>query len=383
MKITKTTNHGNPRWRVDFGRIGGKRRVKFFTTKTAAEHAMNMALKARAEVGEHWMELSPKQRANVLMVVGEIEQAGLTIEKVWETFKAEKLRPVETNVTLEAAIKEMLAAKRLANRRPRYIKSLQSYLGLFARGRENLTVDHIKARDIEAWFAGRNEALATQNSNLGRLSALFSFCVRRGYITSNPCDDVDRPYVEHRPPAILTPWQVAKALAYTRRKEPRFLAWLVLAMLCGLRPEEAGKAKWQNINLEAGTVTVDAAASKVRFRRIVHPKTMALAWLDEARKLKAVLPVDHSSRRRFVRRLRSRLGFNKWPQDCLRHTAASYWIADVKDAGKVANELGTSAGILLKHYRELVTSDEADRVWGMVPNKHSCHCKVVKLAVNS
>jgi integrase len=382
MNLRLVDHHGNKRWRLDLGKIKGKRHVKFFKTKAAAETAILEAKDAKSVACDRWLSMSSRQREHVMMIVNEIEQAGLDIGTVWATFKAEKLRPTGMSVTLESAINELLVSKRTSNRRERYIKSLSDYLRLFARGREKLLVDRIRAKDIEEWFAGRREALTTRKSNLGRLSALFSLCVRRGYITSNPCDEVERPYIDGRPPAILTPMQIAKALAYTRRKEPKYLAWLVLAMLCGLRPEEASKARWKDIDLSAGTIMVDAIASKVRFRRIVHPMPMAVAWLECAKQLKSILPIGISSRRRFLRRLRARLGFTTWPQDCLRHSAATYWLAEVQDAGKVANELGTSANILLKHYRELVTREQARRVWAMLPYRVR-HPIVVPLTATS
>lgn len=49
----------------------------------------------------------------------------------------------------------------------------------------------------------------------------------------------------------------------------------------------------------------------------------------------------------------------RWPQDVLRHTFASFTMAEVQDAGKVAAEMGNSAGVLMRHYRELMTRDDA------------------------
>jgi hypothetical protein len=66
-----------------------------------------------------------------------------------------------------------------AGLRPKYVESLRQYLAQFARGRENRDIAEIKLADLEKWFAGREEAFSTQASNMGRLSALFAFHVRR------------------------------------------------------------------------------------------------------------------------------------------------------------------------------------------------------------
>lgn len=374
MKISQAINHGNKRWKVDFGVIGGRRRIQFFPTKAKAQAALNEVVQLRRTAGDYWRQIPVKKRAHLLAVIHEIEQAGLDIATVWETFKKEKLRPLSSSVTLAQAIDELLQAKRTANRRERYLKSLAEYLKLFARGREQMPVQRITTQDLEDWFNQRQEAITTRNSNIGRLSALFTLCVRRGYLAANPCDNLERPYLERRPPTILKPNEIEKVLAYTHQNYPQYLAWLALALLCGLRPEEADQTQWKDINFVEGKITVNASASKVRYRRTVSPLPMALAWLQEARKLKASLPLSHSTRRRFLRRLRAVLGYAKWPQDCLRHSAASYWTSKIKDVGRVAYELGTSADILGTHYLNLVTQAETDHVWSIQPPQ-SCHRK--------
>ena len=82
-----------------------------------------------------------------------------------------------SGVTLGQAIEFLLAAKRAANFRPRYIDSLRLYLSQFARGREDLPLSHFTVEAVERWFAERSEALTTRASNAGRLSALFSFAL--------------------------------------------------------------------------------------------------------------------------------------------------------------------------------------------------------------
>ena len=57
-----------------------------------------------------------------------------------------------------------------------------------------------------------------------------------------------------------------------------------------------------------------------------------------------------------------------WDHDLLRHTAASMLLARDRDAGKVAEQLGHSPAILLRHYRELVSDEAAARYWKVSPN---------------
>jgi len=263
------------------------------------------------------------------------------------------------------AIAELLRAKVAARRRPAYIRSLRQYLAIFARGREDLPLSAVTVSHLDTWFASRREAPASQASNVGRLSALFEFGVRRGWLLQNPCRRLERITIDLKPPRILTPSEASRLMEFATISEPDALAWFALCLFAGIRPGEADRLTWSDIS--DGIVTVDAAASKVRRRRIVHMMPAAVAWIALARTVGSRLPLPHATRRRAVRRIRDAIGFDAWPQDILRHSCASYWLASVQDAGKVAHELGNSAGILLRHYRELVTREDATRFWQILP----------------
>lgn len=275
--------------------------------------------------------------------------------------------PARPSVPLSVAIERVLAAKRAAHRRPRYVQSLRQYLRLFAKGRESKEVSEFHVQEIEGWLVGRGEKPVTFRSNLGRLSALFAFCVRQGWCERNPCDRVEKPTIELKAPPIFSTRQVARCLVFTRRRQPQFLAWLALAVFAGIRPEECDRLEWGAVDLARGLVRIDAAASKVHRRRLVHLPPAAVAWLQLARTLGARLPLPRMTRRRCVHRLRQRLRLKRWPQDVLRHTAATYWLATERDAGRVALELGTSPRMLLQHYAEVVTAEVAARFWGLRP----------------
>lgn len=270
-------------------------------------------------------------------------------------------------VKLISAVEETCHIKRDMGRRERYVSGLESYLRLFARGRESMPVEDISVEDIKSWFRSRKEKPITRSSNLGRLSALFGVCWRRGYIQENPCRKIERPYIDRTPPRILTLRQCARALIWTRNNMPEFLGWLSLALLAGVRPEECDRLTWDAINLQRGELRIDAAASKVRTRRIVRLSLACCAWLSLAKQLESPLPLPFATRRERQRKLKKVLRFSAWPQDILRHTAASYLLARHQDAGKVATMLGNSASILNQHYKELVPIEQGIRFCSLLP----------------
>lgn len=59
----------------------------------------------------------------------------------------------------------------------------------------------------------------------------------------------------------------------------------------------------------------------------------------------------------------------EWPRNALRHSYISYRLAIVKDAARVALEAGNSPDIIFKHYRELVTEEDAQEWFSIVPSE--------------
>ena len=56
-----------------------------------------------------------------------------------------------------------------------------------------------------------------------------------------------------------------------------------------------------------------------------------------------------------------------WRQNALRHSFASYRLAEIQDAAKVALEMGNTPDKLFRHYRELVTPDAAKEWFAILP----------------
>lgn len=213
-------------------------------------------------------------------------------------------------------------------------------------------------------FVNMATSPGSRATTLTRVATLFSFATRRGWCASNPCDRMEKPHVETGIPQILTVDEARKVLRFTRDNMPRFMPWLALVLFAGIRPEEIDSLTWSAIDMDRGILTLDAASSKVRARRIVHLKPTVIAWL----RLGGDMPLPQVTRRRCLRRLREVLGWSEWRKDCLRHSAASYWLASDPDPARIALELGNSAGVLFKHYRALVKDTAAKEFWALMPD---------------
>jgi len=369
VKIRKLNRRDRVEFVLDYY-AGGKRVRKWFRNKAAAEGEVSTLKEQTRVCGVAWTDISPSERSDLMFVVEEARKENLTLRQIWSAYKRGELDTTPMlRRTLREAIRETIDAKRAENLRERYLDGLEVYLHKFAGGRTETFVDRFTVADIEQWFDLRKEALSTRRSNLGRLGSLFDLCWRRGYAKENVCLRVATPKIDHKPPVILTPKQAQAMLTTCRKEHRQILPWLVLGLFCGIRPEELTKLTWADVDLKAGTVRVDAAASKVRRRRIVGMHKTAIAWLKACRPDKGGRPIVSSvtTLRRHRRKLRDALKL-EWEQDLLRHTAASYLLALHKDPNKVATMLGNSARILEQHYKELVTAKDCEAFWNLSPS---------------
>lgn len=95
--------------------------------------------------------------------------------------------------------------------------------------------------------------------------------------------------------------------------------YVILGIYGGLRPEEITRLDWSQINLDAGTVRVTGK----RRTRLVTLEPIAVKLLGEHPLKSGPVAPSNSTVDRWRGRAKKLLKLDKWPQDLLRHTAAS------------------------------------------------------------
>lgn len=364
MTIKRITHRGKSKWLLDYGVVDGKRRRQYFDTELEAKRAVKLAQQERLEVGNHWSVLPPEKRVAVCRVLDEMEERGVTLQQVWSAYLDGRTDRVVTKTSIGHAIQCWEKAKAASNNRPRYIAAVVSDMKRFAQGREMVAVSEFKQSDIETWMASRERlSVWSRSVLLVRLRSFFQFCKDRDWCARSPVEKIDRIKAEWKQKEIITPDEAERLLNTTLKVAPGFLWNVVLGLFCGIRQEELVRLKAEAVDLEGGFVTIDATVSKVRRRRIVPISPNAVKWL----RLHQGLGTSASFNRRKIWLVRDALGRKTWPQNWLRHSAASYLMAREKDSGKVVNILGNSRDMLMEHYHELVNAADSEKFWKIEP----------------
>lgn len=344
------------RWVVSFPQ-DGKRVYRCFSSEAAAMAEASRLRTDRTDDGKAFLSLPPAEQDRLVEAWVMARQKKLNLYEM--VVRADAAAP--SSPTISAVVSELLEVKRKAGKSKPYVGTLRLMLEAFAKGREEMQISAFGLPEIELWLDKKE--LASRSTWRARLSTLFKFAVRRGYIITNPCSRLEPVTYKKPSPQVFTVEQAKSCWSYLAEHRPRALAWFALSTFCGLRPEEAEAIRRRNIHIKEGWVRVEI--SKVRQRRVVYPRPEAMLALKRAMRV-SELPLASQPRRRTIRALREHLGWEKWPKDITRHSAASYWLAAVRSAADVAESLGHSEKILNRDYKALVTQQQASEWWEMV-----------------
>jgi integrase len=361
------TNAGKPRWRVELGTREGKRRSRTFDSVNEASAYLAEITVADRAYGNSFAHKSAREQRDISFIVGEMEQAGVTLNQVWNTYQKEFL---VTGTTVGVAVDAFVEAQRKRGLRPLYFEKIERIMPGVFLGKENKAVNSLKKSDIERYLAGYPNP-NTSKGLLGLISSFFAFCVREDWVVDNPALKITRPLTEHVAPKVLTVEEVTRLLHDAETHDPAILPYLLLGIFCGIRPQEIVRLeeedfRWgDDTGRTAGLVTIRSEVSKTRRRRIVDIPVRLELW----KSLNGAQWFDFSSISSLKRRLQALKARANvvWSPDIMRHTAASFMVARYESAEKAALQLGHSTETLMRHYRELVSPTDCARFYQIAP----------------
>jgi integrase len=265
---------------------------------------------------------------------------------------------------------ELLAIKESRGASARYLQDLRYRLNKFALSFQR-DACNITTAEIQEWL-DRAKLSAQGYTNFRRVLFLFfKFAVARNYASENPVVGVESVKVKGGDVKIFTPVEITQLLGAASAE---FLPSLAVGAFAGLRSAEIERLDWGDVDLVGGYIIVGAAKAKTATRRVVPISGNLAEWLapyslrkgrlwrgthekfyDEQQKTAAAATIGQ-------------IKPVTWKSNGLRHSYASYRFALTADAGRVAGELGNTASVVHRHYRELVKPAEAQAWFSVRPD---------------
>jgi integrase len=180
-------------------------------------------------------------------------------------------RRLKDQTTFRAVAAEYLESKR-DELRPTTFRGSKAYLtGPYFKPLHSLPVDRIVRRDIAALLVviARENGKPTAAHARSKLSALFSWAMKQGYLDANPCIGTEQPKANPARDRILSDSELA-AIWNACDDDSDFSKIIRLLILLPCRRQEIGGLLRREVDLEAGTLTISAERSK-NHRSITYP----------------------------------------------------------------------------------------------------------------
>ncbi len=367
MKISRLLKHGEIRWQVHFPDSTTKNRKPYSTrTFRTKPLAVSFAKEREQEVstlGAAWMAMPAAMRQELIEAHHLATQSGVSITEAVRAARSSVIQPRP----LSSLIDEVLGAKRAKGLRERSLSALEGTLRAFERANPGVQADQVDSAMVVAFLGSREWGARRRRGVLTDLGTMFNHAVRIGVLPKSPVAAIERPMIEAKATPVLTPEQADRLFRTVEEREPELIGFLALAAFGGFRTEsEVERIKRADVvsALRTGSIA-PPVENKTRRRRVVPIIPCLEAWLRAWLPLGVeICPLNWAKRWKRVRRAS---GINPWPQNVLRHSRASYRLALTGDETLTAAEDGHSAAMLHRHYRALVTKDDAERYFGIMP----------------
>jgi integrase len=346
-------------------RAFGKGR-KFFKTRADAEAE---AMRQRTLLERYSREavgLSQREMSEVMAARSKVSEYGKTLSDAVEFYVDHLERIRRCKISVAQLAEEVLETKRKDGRSAKYLAMLRLYFKRFCQDFGNRLIADITIEELDAWLRDLPGSPKTRADYRANIGVLFGHAAGRRMIDFNPVTFTAKPKLIDKAPEIFKVDELRALLEAAAAHEPDVLPMLAVGAFAGLRDAEIKRLDWSEVDLARDHIEVTAAKAKSARRRIVPILPNLKAWLRPYSGTKGRLaPVG--ARKKLVR-ARKAADLARWPQNGLRHSFASYRLAAIHDAPRVASELGhTNPQMLYGTYRELVLPQEAERYWKIAP----------------
>ena len=390
IKIYTTAGRTGVFYQLSYYRAGVRQRKTFADLNEAKREArMILGQLSGERIQSH--NLSAVEMESYTIAMRTIEQTGVPLHVCAELF-AEARRILNGHSITDAAKYYMrhydpkrprkpladLGAEFLASRQAigvssRYISTVEYTMRSLVTAFKDTSLDNLEAAGLDRWMDERDLSNRSKNTYRTILACFGNFLKKRNYLPQ------DRPTVfdgmcvwkdEVKPVEIFTVEEMGNLLGSAQEN---VIPFLVLGAFAGMRSAEIFRLDWKHILFKRGFIECAAEMTKTRQRRLVPISENLRAWLEPiAAESGLVIPTCETVKTTILK-----LGV-PWKRNALRHSYISNRLALVPDTARVALECGNSPNVIFKHYRELVTPEQAKKWFNIFPGTGYPKCLLTR-----
>ena len=383
-------------WTISGLKKEGKRWIPKYVTEREARRDAEHFKTERKNFGTSATELPVGVRAETAACLEKLRPLQKTLTEA-VNFYVKHLHTeskLAVSKTLAACLEDFVGEKvRLVERgdlRAVSIQTIKSRAKKLAESLGSIPIQGIGSKHLSEFLAKLPFSQVTKLHYRAFLSEFMAYSLEREWIEGNPLSAWGRTKRKKnlaREVEILSVAEAKNLLEVARKDEAAqfFVPYLALGLFLGLRPEEASRLHWDKIDLAQSTIEIRGETSKTKDTRHIQINPIARAWLKafKPQRVTRVIPLSTYRQRVAWDRIRNLAGWRvwepnkvieggqghlkEWPEDCLRHSYASYWLPIYNDRPKLAEHMGTSVGVIREYYRRPVPAKLAEKYWEILP----------------
>jgi integrase len=382
LRIVPISNNDRYTHLID-GKIEGKRKRIFFASEREAKAELKRLQMQVAVEGEKGLSLPAADRILAAQAVELLRPYDKTVLDA-ARFYVKALEAAADDVAIAGLFAEYVESKRRAKHQAVSIEDIQGRLGRFNAVFGHRLAKSVKPGEIEDWLYELGFEPLTINNYRAILHAFFAYLLKRKRIDSNPVAAIDKIKCPVKAPEIFEPEGLRQMLEAAPAK---LLPALLIGAFAGLRASEVLRLDWKDVDLVRCFVHVASHKTKTARRRLVKIQPNLAAWLAPYAGRTGKVWVDAKRNYHYAiedltkavaekavkgalkqKKTTESVVVQKWPQNGLRHSFASYHLAKFQNANQLALELGhTTTRLIFEHYRELVPPEAAEQYFTIYP----------------
>ncbi len=365
--------HPRYKFRATFTQ-GGKWTQRFFKTKTdAAEFAQKKKIELLNE-GRRHAEITEDERRAVILsrelatTYAAKGVSDFSLGAALDHFCAH-LDALRVSVPILTAYDKFHAAKVEDHKKRkvqgrRYLQDIEGRVKRFADAHKTSLVVEIGKDAVERYLNGLGLGAVTVANHHRLISVFLSWCVEKGYATSNAAQSYKAPTPVGDEPGTLTVQQTRDLL---KAAPAEIVAPLAIGLFAGLRAAEIARLDWRNVDVKDGSIVVTAKNSKTNRRRVVTMPDNLKQWLAPHARVDGPVAPSAQIWRDRLEVARTAAGITEWPHNAARHSCASYAYDLHQNADLVAAQMGHDVAVLETHYKGLVKPGQGRAYFSIKP----------------
>jgi len=314
------------------------------------------------------------------MAIAKLDPIGATLMQAVD-FYVEHMRRQNLSATVTHAIEAWTAAcvrRGLSERTQRdYLRTMR---GIEKHTTGDSKLVNLTTEDLAQILDKTGQGKVSWQLQYRNLRAFWNWASKKGWCDKETFERVDKmPTPVKEAPETLTPKQCKALLDAAERNHSDCVAALAIAMYGGVRMAELRCLEWADV--KNGYLAVPAIASKKKRRRALKISEPLSHWISKySAKKGPICPSGWEQKWNAIRqlagwRVKSSLLQSSpkntapiWPQNALRHTAASARIALGDNPRELVVELGHSEQTLFSHYVDAYSKSDAAKLFRFAPD---------------